>query len=103
MNQCTAKSSRTGKRCAKASISGGSVCRTHGGGAPQVKAKARERLLEMVDPALVRIRKLIDSADSDSTCLAACKAVLDRVPELNESGSVDVAIKRLIGVSIDEL
>lgn len=41
-------------RCKKAAIRGGAVCQTHGGGAPQVKAKAQERIREyvqrMVDP-----------------------------------------------------
>jgi hypothetical protein len=32
-------------RCRKQPIKGGAVCRTHGGSAPQVKAKAEERLL----------------------------------------------------------
>lgn len=42
--QCTAHSSRTGKPCAKAPIVGGTVCTVHGGRAPQVKAKAAERI-----------------------------------------------------------
>lgn len=29
---------------------GGTVCHVHGGSAPQVKAKARERLLDIIDP-----------------------------------------------------
>lgn len=51
---------------------------THGGKAPQVRAKAEERLAEMVDPALVRLRHLIDNADSDAVKLAAVKDALDR-------------------------
>lgn len=102
-SQCRATSKQSGKRCGRAAIPGGSVCRMHGGSAPQVQSRARERLLEMVDPALAKIRKLIDNADTDGTCLAACKAVLDRVPELNEGSPVDLAIKRLIGVPLDEL
>lgn len=41
--KCTAQTKRG--RCKKWAIRGGSVCQTHGGGAPQVKAKAKERLL----------------------------------------------------------
>lgn len=42
--RCTAHSSRTKKRCKRAPILGGTVCAFHGGSAPQVKEKARERL-----------------------------------------------------------
>jgi hypothetical protein len=49
----------------------------HGGAAPQVKAKAEDRLRDMVDPALNRLLKLIDDPFS-STALAAVKDVLDR-------------------------
>jgi hypothetical protein len=36
--------------CRKAPILGGTVCATHGGSAPQVKAKAAERLMDLIDP-----------------------------------------------------
>lgn len=77
-NQCTAHSSRTGERCKKAAIEGGSVCRTHGGAAPQVREKAQQRILAMVNPALAELRKLIGGADSESVKLSAIKDVLDR-------------------------
>jgi hypothetical protein len=44
MAKCRAHSSRTGKPCRKEAILGTTVCRFHGGAAPQVQAKARERL-----------------------------------------------------------
>lgn len=43
--RCTAKSSRTGQRCRQRPMAGGTVCRTHGGSAPQVRAAAERRLL----------------------------------------------------------
>jgi hypothetical protein len=52
MALCTAHSARTGLPCQKHAIAGASVCRTHGGAAPQVKRKARERLAILVDPAI---------------------------------------------------
>jgi hypothetical protein len=44
--RCTAKAKNSGLRCKKAPIEGGTVCRTHGGRAPQVLAKAAERIVE---------------------------------------------------------
>lgn len=54
------------------------MCRYHGGAAPQVKAKAEERIRALVDPALDRIARLIAAADTDSVGLAAAKDILDR-------------------------
>jgi hypothetical protein len=51
-NQCTATSKTSRNRCTQPAIPGGSVCRYHGGAAPQVKAAAAARLRAMVDPAL---------------------------------------------------
>jgi hypothetical protein len=46
MPRCTGRSSRTGKPCKKDAIKGGTVCSTHGGKAPQVKAAAERRQQE---------------------------------------------------------
>lgn len=48
--QCAAHSSRTGERCRRPAIIGATVCRTHGGAAPQVKRKAAERVHDLIDP-----------------------------------------------------
>lgn len=42
--QCTAKARRTGSRCKRSAIPGGTVCSMHGGKAPAVKAAAERRL-----------------------------------------------------------
>lgn len=52
--QCTAKSKRSGQRCRRAAIAGGSVCRMHGGGAPRVAAAAAARVVEARAAAAVR-------------------------------------------------
>lgn len=44
--QCTATSTQSGKRCRNRPMAGTTVCSTHGGLSPQVRAKAAERLLE---------------------------------------------------------
>jgi len=43
VTQCTGTVKSTGARCKKSAIEGGTVCRFHGGAAPQVKAKAAVR------------------------------------------------------------
>jgi hypothetical protein len=44
--QCTARSKRTGQRCKRAPITGGTTCWLHGGAAGQVQRKAAERVAE---------------------------------------------------------
>lgn len=58
---CTA-TNRQGERCGKEAIPGGTVCRFHGGAAPQVRARAVERIKEARDLALDR---LIESLQPD--------------------------------------
>jgi hypothetical protein len=68
--QCTALSKQTGKQCKARAIAGGTVCRWHGGGAKQVKAKAavRAELIHWglgdttVDPGEVLLRLVTQSA-----------------------------------------
>lgn len=75
--RCTA-TNRQGKRCGKWPIPGGTVCRMHGGGAPQVKRKAEERLRELIDPAITRLAELVAQKEFPSVAIAAVKDVLDR-------------------------
>jgi hypothetical protein len=53
--QCTAMSKSSNQRCGKPAIPGGTVCRFHGGAAPQVKAAAVARMVEARDLALDRL------------------------------------------------
>lgn len=64
-NQCTAHSKQSGNRCKNAPIPGGRVCRFHGGAAPQVKAKAAERLKELRDLAVeIMLERFIEERDT---------------------------------------
>jgi hypothetical protein len=70
---------RQGKPCGHYAIPGGMVCGTHGGKAPQVRDKARLRLISMIDPALQVLSDVMSSekaADADK--LRAANSVLDR-------------------------
>ena len=76
--RCTAHlTDGSGERCRKAAISGGTVCATHGGGAPQVKRSARERLLEAADPAAARLVRALESED-ERAAIRAAQIILDR-------------------------
>jgi hypothetical protein len=69
--RCTARANRTGKRCRRAAISGGRVCPTHGGRAPQVKQRAGQRA------ALQRAGELLGpdvTADPAKVLVAAVRA-----------------------------
>lgn len=76
--QCSAhRADGSGERCRKAAIMGGTVCATHGGRAPQVQKSARERLAELVEPALKGLHKALKSNDLP-TIVRASQIVLDR-------------------------
>jgi len=75
--RCTART-RSGQRCGSKPIRGGTVCRMHGGGAPQVKAKAMDRLRALQDPAIDRLAKLINQEQFPTVAYAASRDVLDR-------------------------
>jgi hypothetical protein len=50
----------------------------HGGAAPQVKAKAMDRLLAIQFPAIARLAELVAQKEYPSTAMQAVKDVLDR-------------------------
>lgn len=77
MPQCRAKISKGTRQCKKMAIDGGFVCFKHGGKAPQVMAAAKRRLLEMVNPALTRLEKVITNGE-DGPAVRASLGVIDR-------------------------
>lgn len=94
--RCTA-TNRQGKRCGKWPIPGGSVCRMHGGAAPQVMLKAQDRLNAMEIPALIRLDELMHQKEFPSVAIAAVKDALDRIRgkaheslAVSHSGKVDI-------------
>lgn len=74
---CKAKA-KSGRRCRNRPIPGGTVCRTHGGSAPQVKRSARLRLLELVDPAIATLAREMTMSTDPRVRLRAAEAILDR-------------------------
>ena len=82
---CTAIK-KSGVRCKRYAIKGGFVCTTHGGGAPQVRAKANKRLLAMVEPALIRLGDLVEQSEHMPTALGAIRTVLERAGTVTPIG-----------------
>jgi len=76
--RCTAHSRTSGQQCGQPPIPGGTVCRYHGGAAPQVKLKALQRLEAYQDKAIDRLFELAEQTSFPSTAIAAVKDVLDR-------------------------
>lgn len=75
--RCTAHSSRTGLRCRRPSIAGGSVCRAHGGAAKHVKLAARARLDNAADKMVRRLLELAEIPEN-AVALKAVDSALDR-------------------------
>ncbi len=76
--RCTARAKSTGEQCQRNAMAGGKVCRVHGGAAPQVRAKAQERLAALVDPAIERLSKIVQDDEAKALALAAARDILDR-------------------------
>jgi hypothetical protein len=75
--RCTARISDGSRPCERWAINGGGVCATHGGRAPQVQRSAKERLAELVEPALEGLHKALKSNELPSI-VQASQIVLDR-------------------------
>jgi hypothetical protein len=75
--KCTATNKKTGLRCKQWAILGGTVCRYHGGNAPQVRRKAEERLKALVDPAIEALHEIL-SDQKHPHRMAAIKEILER-------------------------
>lgn len=90
--QCTAHK-RNGDRCNNPPVRGTSVCRMHGGSAPQVKAKANQRLVDMIMPAMRELRRVIDSKTaSDADKLKAVNMILNRTG-YNERQTIELGLR----------
>ncbi len=77
VRRCSARARSTGEQCRQPAIRGGTVCRYHGGAAPQVRRSAKQRLAELAEPAVAALSVALESGDIHAVIKAAV-AVLDR-------------------------
>ena len=82
--RCTAHN-RAGQPCGKYSMRGGTVCRAHGGAAPQTQAKAQAmvelaelRLRNLAPRAVAELESLVTGAESEQVRLQAANSLVDR-------------------------
>ena len=110
--RCSATSKRTGVRCNRAARLGMNVCQYHGGNAPQVLNKAKERLMALQPKAIQTMDKLLGRDEFPTVQLGAAKDVLDRTegkaaqPMTGPEGgslAVDIIVKVIRGVTADDI
>lgn len=96
--QCVATSHSTGERCQRPPIKGATVCRFHGGAAPQVKKAAQLRLLELVEPAIATLAREMVRAEKSADRQRAANSILDRagVPRSVQAADPEAARELLI-------
>jgi hypothetical protein len=114
--QCTA-TNRDGSRCGRASSVGAFTCDKHGGKAPLSLQAARERLLELAEPAIGALRRVIEShgppcaacgrsdADRDPTVVRAAQIILDRTghhPSINVQYTPQVLDPEFEAMSVEQ-
>jgi hypothetical protein len=108
--RCTARRTN-GEPCKHWAIRGGTVCYTHGGAAPQVKAAAKQRLLDLIDQdrwreeiSALALHKVPDIFDADGNMLPMkdwpeeCKRAVSSVEVVKRNltsgdGATDMILK----------
>lgn len=98
--RCAATSRRSGEQCKNAPIPGGTVCKFHGGSAPQTKRKAALRLASLVDPAIGTLAREMVKAERSSDRQRAANSILDRA---GISRSQDVELETARALLIERL
>lgn len=89
---CSARKTN-GDPCRRRPINGGTVCPTHGGRAPQVRAAAQRRILAHADRAVAAVVAIMeDPATPSAVKLAAAKDLLDR-NDLTGKTAVEITVK----------
>lgn len=94
---------KSGDRCKRPALKGARVCTSHGAGAPQVKASARRRMLELLDPAINELERVMRHGEKDADRLRAVENILDRAgmprkTELDVDGASEDLLERIMAL-----
>ena len=76
--RCRARTKCKGGQCPNYPMRGGYVCRMHGGGAPQVRAKAAERLEALYPRAITVVGELLEEREFPTVRLGAAKLTIEQ-------------------------
>ncbi|MCO4239569.1 hypothetical protein NG702_19530 [Pseudarthrobacter sp. MDT3-28] len=91
--RCTARR-KSGTECKNWAIRGGYVCRMHGGGAPQVKKKAAQRIAEAADDAAALLVQFMEDPKNDvKVRMQIAQDLLNRAGFVGKQ-SVDLTVSR---------
>ena len=101
--RCTATSKQTSDRCKRAAVPGGNVCHFHGGAAPQVRAKADQRIVEqgvweLIDRMGISVETTPEEALLQQVWEAAGNVALLRKLVANLEAAVSTGMVRTTGV-----
>src|SRR4051794_29541034 len=96
-SRCTSKAKSTGEQCGRPAILGGFVCPLHGGMTPIVRDAAKQRLLELADPAIYALRMVV----VDLTGEWERAVTLDDAPRVAHFMSLAPSIVRAAQVVLD--
>lgn len=106
--KCAATAKRTGERCTKWPVKGATVCPSHGGRAPQVKAKAARNLVEQDaaravsamgawTPVTDPLSALADVAGEVTAVKDFLRGLVDRIVEREQRHALEAGVARLMG------
>lgn len=89
--------------CKNYALKGTTVCKFHGGSTKHVQKKARERLQDMVDPAISQLYRLLEKPDtSDADRIRVIQIIMDRTG-YHAKSELTVEAKPWEGIAADIL
>ncbi|MDN5640676.1 MAG: hypothetical protein L0I17_07890 [Actinomycetia bacterium] len=94
--RCKATAKHSGEQCKQWAMKGQTVCRKHGGSAPQNRAKGRQRMAEWATQAAVE-------RYTEGIARKATRGLTDPLAALSELGAEAMATKDALSVMVNDL